>query len=306
VAGGICQRAGSYSVDIFISFHSDILAAKTEKGRDMKKSVSAANHVVLGLLVIFSILPITVLVMNSFKSNKELVGYPLRIPKTFYLQNYADVWNIGGYLRAYVNNILIIVITIAVIGVVAGLCGFALGFFTFRGMNFVLSYFLAATSIPAQIFIVPLYIYWQKMNLTDSTAGIIIIYSALYLPVCIFLLRSYFLSIPNEICESARIDGCGNFQIFTRIVSPMSISGYATLVLILSYWIWNEFLFAITFLHRTAIQTVSMRFLRFSESHYTNFAYVSAAGVITVLPIVTICILMQKRFVAGLIQGGIK
>ncbi len=272
----------------------------------MKRRSNAVNHIVLGLLALTAVVPVLILVMNSFKTNTELLGYPLRFPKEWHLQNYVDVWNIGAYLRAYMNNALVVVITIGVICTVAGLCGFALGFFTFRGINFVFIYFLAATAIPAQIYIVPLYIYWQRLNLTDSLAGIVIIYCAAYLPVCIFLLRSYYMAIPKEICESARIDGCGNLQIFTKIITPMSISGYATMALILSYWIWNEFLFAVTFLHKASVQTVSMRFLRFSESHYTNFAYVSAAGVVTVLPIVLICVLMQKRLVAGLVQGGIK
>jgi len=234
------------------------------------------------------------------------MGHPLNFPMIFRLQNYIDTWRAGNYWQAYKNSFMVGLSTIIIICIVAGLTAYALSFLKFPKMDLVAFYFLSATAIPAQIYIVPLYAYCQKFGLTNSLLGIIIIYCAYYLPVSIFLLRSYFLSIPKEICDAAKIDGCSNLQIFWRIVLPLAKSGYATLILILAYWTWNEFFFAVTFLHNTRLQTVSIRYLHFTESHFTNFAYVSSGGIITILPIMLICILLQKRFIAGLSQGALK
>lgn len=247
------------------------------------------------------------LFLNSFKSNKELMGYPLNFPMIFRFQNYIDSWIAGNYWQAYKNSFIVGLSTIIIICIIAGLAAYALAFFKFsKIMNLLAIYFLSATAIPAQIYIVPLYIYCRRLGLTNNLLGIIIVYSAYYLPVSIFLLRSYFLSVPKEICDAAKIDGCSDLQIFWKVILPLAKSSYATLVLILAYWTWNEFLFAVTFLQNVEVQTVSIRYLRFTESYFTNFAFLSSGGIITILPIMLICILLQKRFIAGLTQGGLK
>jgi len=263
-------------------------------------------HIPLLILVIYSASPLVILFLNSFKSNTEIMGYPLNFPVIFRFRNYIDVWGAGNYWQAYKNSFTVGLITTIIICIIAGFAAYSLSFFKSSKMGLIAIYFLSATAIPAQIYIVPLYVYFQKLGLTNNLLGIIIIYSAYYLPFSIFLLRSYFLSIPKEICDAAEIDGCSDSQIFWKIILPLAKSGYATLVLILTYWTWNEFFFAVTFLQNAKVQTVSIRYLRFTESHFTNFAYVSTGGVITILPIMLICILLQKRFIAGLTQGGLK
>jgi raffinose/stachyose/melibiose transport system permease protein len=135
---------------------------------------------------------------------------------------------------------------------------------------------------------------------------VIIIYCAIYLPFSIFLLRSYFLGLPSEIEDAARVDGCGEFGVFQHVIVPLSWPAFATVALIVGIWSWNEFLFAITFLHKPEVSTVPVRVMQFTGQYVTSYAYISAAGVTMILPAIALFLILQRRFIQGMIAGGLK
>jgi raffinose/stachyose/melibiose transport system permease protein len=156
------------------------------------------------------------------------------------------------------------------------------------------------------LYIIPLFVIWRRLGLTDNVLGVIIIYCAIYLPFSIFLLRSYFLGLPSEIEDAARVDGCGEFAVFQHVIVPLSWPAFATVALIVGIWSWNEFLFAITFLHKVEVSTVPVRVMQFTGQYVTSYAYISAAGVTMILPAIILFLVLQRRFIQGMIAGGLK
>jgi raffinose/stachyose/melibiose transport system permease protein len=156
------------------------------------------------------------------------------------------------------------------------------------------------------LYIIPLFVIWRRLNLTDNLLGIIIIYCAIYMPFSIFLLRSYFLGLPTEIEDAARVDGCGELGVFRHVIVPLSWPAFASVAVIVGIWSWNEFLFAITFLHSPETSTVAVRYTAFTGQYSANYAQISAAGVIMMAPAMGLFLLLQRRFIQGLVAGGLK
>ncbi len=263
-------------------------------------------HLFLSLFVLFASVPLIILLMNSVKSNIEVMGQPLSFPSVFRLRNYAEAWQLGKYTRAYLNSIIVTGSSIIVICVASGFVAFALANFRFPGITILTFYFLASIVIPPQVYIVPLFVFWRKLGLVNSLLGIVLIYSAVYLPVSIFLLRAYFQFIPKELYDAARIDGCSSMKIFWSVTMPLARSAYIVIIVRIAYLTWNEYLFAVTFLQTEASQIVPIRYLKFTGAHFTYFAYVCSGGIISIVPIVVLFILLQNKFIEGLSKEGLK
>ncbi|WP_324716580.1 carbohydrate ABC transporter permease [Carboxydochorda subterranea] len=265
------------------------------------------NYVVLTLLAIFSLGPLSVLFFNSLKSVPDIARNPLG-PPTIGVEwgNFPKAWALGRYAVTLRNSGLIVAATILGVCLVAGLAAYALSRFRFRGANFLMMYLLIGTSIPAQLFMVPLFVLWKWLGLLDNLGGIVIIYCALYSPFATFLLRSYMLTIPPDFEDAARVDGASEWLIFTRIVVPLSWPGFLTAALVVGLWAYNEFMFAVTFLHSDALKPVTTSFLAFASRYGRDWGMTSAGAVIMLIPIAALFLLLQRRFVEGLTQGGLR
>lgn len=263
-------------------------------------------HLPLALLVLFSLFPVGLLVLNAFKSDVEIKGSPLGLPSRLHPENFADAWNAAKYGQAFGNSLLISLTTVVGVCVLAGFAAYGLTRFPLPFGGAVSTYYLLALTVPAQLYLVPLFYLWVRLRLSDTHLGLILIYLAIYQPFAIFLLRSYFLGLPREIEDAARVDGCSEFQIFWRVVVPLSAPAFLTVAVVVGTWSWNEFLFANTMLHKANLLTVPLRYVVFSGSFDVNFALQSAAGVMVVLPVVILFLSLQRSFVQGMTNGGLK
>ncbi len=267
---------------------------------------SPLPHVPLVLLVLFALFPITLLFVNAFKSDVEIKGSPLGIPSRLHPENFSNAWNAAKYGQAFGNSALVTFVTVAGVCLLAGFAAYGLTRFPLPFGGVVSTYYLLALTVPAQLYLVPLFFLWVRLHLSDSLLGLILIYLAIYQPFAIFLLRSYFLGMPKEIEDAARVDGCSELQIFWRIVVPLSGPAFLTVAVVVGTWTWNEFLFANTMLHKQALLTVPLRYVVFSGATEVNFALQSAAGMMVVLPVVVLFLSMQRTFVQGMTNGGLK
>ena len=172
--------------------------------RKRRRTVSTLpNHLVLILLAIIASGPILILFMNSLKSTTEIAVNPLGIPQDLRLMNFVDAWETARYSTTFLNSIIISGGTIVGVLVLAGMGAFALARLNLRGADLLTFYFLVGTSVPAQLFIVPLFIMWRDAGLYGTYLGIIIIYVALFSPFSTYLLRAYMIAIPEEYAEAA-------------------------------------------------------------------------------------------------------
>ncbi len=164
----------------------------------------------------------------------------------------------------------------------------------------------SGTSMPAQLFMVPLFFLWTKLGLANHLIGVIIIFWAIQSPFATFLLRSYMISIPKDFEDAARVDGASEVQVLWNVIVPLSLPGFLTVGLVVGLGAWNEFLFAVTFLHRQDVMPISTSLLNFVSRYDRSWGLTSAAAMIMVLPVLILFLSLQRQFIEGLTQGGLK
>ncbi|GIG88583.1 carbohydrate ABC transporter permease [Plantactinospora endophytica] len=265
--------------------------------------VSYSVLVVLGL---FAILPVLVLVFNSFKSSLEIGANPLGLPATLDLSNFAAAWRRGNMARGFANTAFLVAGTILGTWLVAGAAAYSLARLNLPGKRKIETYLFVVISLPVQMFIVPLFFLWVKLGLINTLVGLVVIYVALNTPFSVLLLRTFLVGIPKELDEAARLDGANEWQVATRVILPLSWPGFMTVGLVSGLGAYSELLFAVTFLIDVEKMPVATSFFQFSQGYSQLYNLVNAAGVIIVLPLIVLFLLMQRRFIAGLAASGSK
>lgn len=264
------------------------------------------RHTVLLIVSALTILPFLLLVFNAVKPVSEFARNPFGPPRHLALSNFVEAWTRGNYGQAYLNSIIVGLVCIIVIGFVSGLAAYALSKMRFKSAGAIMGFILFTMSIPLGMFLVPLFFIWQRIHLMNSLYGLIIIYCGIFLSFNIFLLRSYFVGIPGELREAALVEGANEFQVFMRIMVPLAKPAFLSVSLIIAVWTWNEFFFANAFLQSNHIKTVAIRYLVFTGEFSQNWALISAGGLISIAPIIVIYLLLQRRFIQGIVDGSVK
>jgi raffinose/stachyose/melibiose transport system permease protein len=264
------------------------------------------SYFVLIVLALFAIGPLVAILFNAFKNNAEIGANPLSPPTSFSLDNFAQAWNDGHFATTMRNSAIICAGSILGTCLVAGLAAYALSHLRVPGGGGVVAYLFLGSAVPVQLFVVPLFFLWTQLHLTDTYLGLILIYIATDAPFATLLLRSFLMKVPADFVEAARLDGASDLQIARRVVLPLAWPGFLTVALIVGLWSWNEFFWAITFIHNPDLRPISTSFLAFQDQNSTDWGLTSAAALFMLLPVVILFLALQRRFVAGLTSGGLK
>jgi raffinose/stachyose/melibiose transport system permease protein len=241
------------------------------------------------------------------KSTNEFYSNIWGLPRVFAWSNYVQAWVQGGIGRAFLNSILIV--TISVIGTLTFgmLGGYALARLGIPYASVIALCLILMTLIPGESMLLPTYIMTIKLGLIGTRLGLILPYIGWGLPMTIYLFRGFFLTIPNELIESARIDGAGELRIFYGIVAPLMLPAIATSAILTFIGLWGELLWALIVLSSQAsIRTLPFTLVEFTGQYATNWGPLSAAICIIMVPVVIFFTLSQKFFITGLTAGGVK
>jgi raffinose/stachyose/melibiose transport system permease protein len=264
------------------------------------------SFVLLVLLAVFAVLPVLVLVFNSFKSDSELATNPLGLPQSWDFSNFATAWTLGNLGQGLMNSAILVAGTVVGVWICAGMAGYALARLNVpfkRGISF---YLLIVISLPAQMFLVPLFFLWTNLGLYDNLFGLILIYTALQFPFATLLLETYLSGVPKEIEEAARIDGANEWQVATRIVLPLTRPGFLTVGLVVGLAVYGELFFAVIFISSPGNLPISTAFLQFQQGFTRLYGVTDAAGFIMIIPVILLFVLMQRKFISGLASSGVK
>ncbi|BAS27987.1 carbohydrate ABC transporter permease [Limnochorda pilosa] len=267
---------------------------------------SGLVYAVLSALALFSLAPLLLMLLNSLRSRMEISMDPLGLPRQFLWGNYLAAWQEGALGAALTNSLVVSGLTVLLTCVVASMAAYSLARRRIRAWAAVSVYLLVCTTIPVQLFLIPLFFIFQHLHLVNSRPALALIYTALYTPFSIFLLRAYFLAIPVELEEAARVDGASDWQVFARVLVPMIAPGLMTVALVVGLWSWNEFLLAVTFLQDESLYTATVRFYGFSGRFVTEWGKMMASAVILVVPVIAAFAALQRKFIEGMTAGGIK
>jgi raffinose/stachyose/melibiose transport system permease protein len=266
------------------------------------------TYVVLTLLAVFALYPIVMLVFNSLKSNRDIGVNPLGPPavESMQWQNYPKAWVSGNYAVTMRNSAVIASGSVAGVLVVAGMAAYSLARLKPPGGDYVLVYLIIGTAVPTLLFLFPLFFLWKQLGLIDNLLGVIIINTARFSTFSTFLLRSYMVSIPKDFEDAALIDGASRFHILRHIIVPITKPGFLTVGLIVTLWSWNEFLIAVTFIHRPDLKPVATSLYAFASRYGRDWALTNAASVLMLLPALVIFLIFQRQFIEGMTKGGVK
>lgn len=264
------------------------------------------NHVVLGLLAAFAILPLVVLLFNSLKTNSEIGLNPLGLPRSIHWENFGNAWDQGEFSMTVGNSVILVVSTVALELVLGGLAAYGLARRKPPGSDLFMLYMLIASTIPIWLYIVPLFFLWRTLGLINSRIGLILIYAALNAPLSIFLLRSYMVSLSSDFEDAARVDGANEFQVLTRIVLPLTWPGFLTVGLVVGLGVWSEFQVALVFVNDPKMFPVTTSFFKFTDRFSRDWSLTSAGAVLMIFPVLVLFLALQRRFIDGLTQGGVK
>jgi len=263
-------------------------------------------HLPLLALVVVALFPVALLVVNAFKTDVEIKSRPLALPSSWHPENFMGAWEAAGYTRAFSNSAVVTLTTVVGVCVLAGLAAYGLTRLHLPGSETVITYYLLAFTVPAQLYLVPLFFAWVRLGLADTLPGLVLIYLAIFQPFAVFLLRAYFMGLPRELEDAARVDGASELQVLWHIVLPLSMPAFLTVAVVVGTWTWNEFLFATTMLHKPEVLTAALKFVVFTGLFDVNFAHQSAAGLMVILPVVALFLALQRTFVQGMISGGLR
>lgn len=263
-------------------------------------------YAVLLVLAFIAVAPLAVLIFNSLKTPIEFGRNPLGIPTDPQFGNFREAWERGDYAVSIRNSLIYSGATVIGVCIISGLAAYALSRLDVPGGTLLLFYLFIGITIPPQLYVIPLFSFWVRLDLIDSRIGLIIIYWAIFSPFATLLLRSYLMALPRELEDASRVDGANELQTLLRIVLPLSLPGLMVVALVSFLMSWNEFFFAITFIQSDELKPVTISFLAFQGRFDTNWGLTSAAGIIVILPVVLLFLLLQRRFISGLTAGALK
>jgi raffinose/stachyose/melibiose transport system permease protein len=270
------------------------------------KTTQFFAYLFLGAAAFSVVFPLVLMILNSLRTNFEILSSPLGLPETPNFGIYRQVWiesRLGG---ALLNSCLVAAGTVTLVCLVATPAAWVIARRRVPGWMAISLYFLATTTVPVQMFIFPLYFLFAKIGLLNNHFALMFVYAAIYTPFSLFLLRTYMLSIPIELEEAAKIDGAGNFEIFWRVIFPLVSPGLLTVALIVSLNTWNEFLISVTFLQTEGAATATARFYQLSGRYGSQWAEMMATASLIAAPTILFFIILQRRFIDGISSGAVK
>lgn len=271
-----------------------------------KKLIKIALTIFMAVLAISMLLPFAWMLSASFKPDNEVFNFPIEwIPKTFTWKNYIKVWASDiPFTTFFMNSVKVTVL--AVIGEVctSALAGYAFAKIKFKGRDLAFLIYISTLIFPSQMMLIPRFVLFRAIGIYNTHWALIL--PGMFTAFGTFMLKQFFESIPEELTESARIDGANHFIIFTRIVLPLSTAALSALIIFQFVSVWNEYESALVYLNDRNLATIPLGLKYFQDDNSTSYAAVMAASVCSLVPIFIIFLAFQKQFVQGIVTSGLK
>lgn len=262
--------------------------------------------VFLSLHVAIVVSPFAWMAYSTLKTNKEFMRSVWSLPAAPSLDAFVQAWS-NGALGTYSLNSLIVMAGSTLLAVAAATAGgYGLAIYRPRWLAGVEAGLMVAMAIPAYVALVPLVVVLRTMGLLDTHLGVILPTAAFNVPVTLFIMRAFFVTLPRELMDAARIDGCGEFGIFWRIAVPLARPAMFTAAIVNMIWVWNDFLFPLVFINTPAKKTLPVGLADFVGEHITNYPVMLAAIFIAALAPLILFVLFERQITAALTGGAVK
>jgi len=267
---------------------------------------SVARQSLLVFLALLVIVPAYFLFITSFKTTADYGNNKIGLPVEIFFGNFVTAMRGGRFFLWFLNSVILVVGAVVLSTLVAALAAYAFARMTFRGRNPMLAVITSLMVVPPVVMIIPLFLFFSRLKLTSTYTSATLVYAGLVTPFAVFLLTSFFRTIPHEIVESALIDGASSLGILLRIMLPLSAPALITLVVVNALWVWNDLLIALVLLPNDQMRTLMVGITVFG-SRFNADVPVSLAGMLLAsIPMLALYVAGQKYFTRGLVAGALK
>lgn len=262
----------------------------------------------VGLLLVIVGYPLVWLLLGSFKSQDEFLSEPFwALPREWNLDNYVEAFVGGGLAQYIINSVIAVLPSMALILLLGTAAGFALEVMVWKGRGTVLLVFLAGVMIPVQMILLPLFTIYFNLHLTGTLWPLIITYTAIGMPLTVFMMGTYFRSVPREIFEAATIDGAGIYRLFWSVGIPLVRNALLTVGLVQFFFIWNDLLIALTFTNSQDLRTIQVGLLNFTGQYgAVNYGPMFAGIAVNVMGTLVLYLFLNQKVMKGLTAGSVK
>jgi N-acetylglucosamine transport system permease protein len=274
-------------------------------GSGSDRAVEATSHVLLSIWSVLVIVPFLWVLLSSFKTTQEILASPFSLPAHWSFDNYVHAWNDAGIRHFFLNTIIVVGAALVLVMLLGAMCAYVLARFAFPGARFIYYAMLAGLTFPIFLAIVPLFFLLKNGGLLNTLPGLTLVYVAYALPFTVFFLHSFFKTLPHEIYEAALMDGAGDWRIFFQIMLPMARPGIAAVAIFNFLGLWNQFLLPVALNTDTNRYVLTQGMAEFaSQAGYSvDFGALFAAVVITVVPVLVVYLIFQRRLEGSVSQG---
>lgn len=271
-----------------------------------KKVFIIIMFTIMVFYVVLIIYPLFNMVISSFKSNKDILTTPFALPASVDFENYRTVWVDKGFSRYFLNSLIVTTAAMAFVVLFGSMGAYGISRYTYRASTLIYMLFLSGIMLPLKAAIIPLFLLIRKLGLINTQLSVILIFIAMGLPSTVFILSGFMKGIPLELEYAARIDGCSDFQIYRRVVMPMTAPAVALVTIYNAVPIWNDFFFPLVFLQSNRLKTLPVGLSTFFGQHSTNWSLLFTSLSLAIIPMLILYLFMSKYFIKGMTAGAVK
>ena len=271
-----------------------------------QKAARVFSYLFMALCVLVALFPIVWVVLSSFKTNREILSNGLQLPSTFSFSGYKQALEMAPILKFFVNSLIVSFASTALNVFILAMAGYVFAKKKFRFKNLIFGILSLSMVIPSTALMSPVYTVITKLHLYDTKMALILVYTALNMPISLMILRSAFADIPTELEEAAYIDGAGFFRTFWQVMMPCAKGGLASAAVLAFLGSWNEFTVALLLTSSTSTRTLPLSLSYFTSQFSFNYTAMFAAITIAVLPSIIVFSIFQEQVCSSLTAGSVK
>lgn len=263
-------------------------------------------YILLALLVIITILPFVWMLSASIKSDREVFQMNpfVLIPENPHWDNYLKIWTKIPF-ATFIKNTVVLTIVVTLLQLfTSSFAAYAFAKLEFKGKKQLFLAYISTIAMPWQVYMVPQFLMMRKMGLNDTLLAMVVLQA--FSAFGVFLMRQFYMGIPDSLCEAARIDGMSEFKIYTNIMLPLSKPALATLTIFTFVATWNDYLGPTIYLKTEAKTTIQIGLQRFIGQYSSEYGLIMAGSVISLIPVLIVFLALQKYFVEGIATSGVK
>jgi raffinose/stachyose/melibiose transport system permease protein len=272
----------------------------------MTRTSALTPRLLLGVFALLTILPFALVIMTSLKSETDVFAGPFAFPAHLHFENYLTAWEQGRFSTYFLNSLIVVLGVLLPSMLLSILSGFAFAYLRVPARRSLTVILLLGMVLPTEAFIIPLWYELRALDLLNTYWALIIPQIAQSIPFGTLFMASAFRQVPLELVEASLLDGAERRDVLWRVLVPLVMPAASTLALFLFIWTWNEFLMALVLVTDDSVRTLPTGLLFFQSRYTVNIPVLTAGAVITLVPIVLVYFLFQRRLITGLTAGAVK